>query len=365
MKAAVLYELNKPLVVEEVDIEHPKDGEVLVKLAASGVCHSDLSAITGVLKKPLPVILGHEGAGVVAEVGPGVKNVKVGDHVVISWIASCGQCAYCIEGKPRLCPSAAKVRAEGTLPDGTKRLSINGQTISHSGGVSSFAEYCVVAESSAIPIRKDAPLDKAALVGCAVLTGVGTALNGAKVQPGSTVAVIGAGGVGLNVIQGSQLAGAEKIIAVDLADSKLEMAKFFGATHTVNSGKVDPVQAIKGLTGGLGVDYVIEVIGLPQTVGLAFDSIKKGGSVTLIGMPDASVTWNMPILEMIRKEAIVQGSYYGNAVERVDIPKYMDLYMAGKLKLDELISKFYTLDEINTVFKDMEKGEIARGMIIL
>ncbi len=362
MKAAVFYEEHKPLVVEEVNIQPPQAGEVMVKLAASGVCHSDLSVIQGVLKKPVPNILGHEGAGVVVEVGLGVKNVQVGDHVVITWISACGKCAYCIAGKPRLCLDGGKVRAQGIMPDGTKRVSKDGQPIFTSGGVSTFAEYCVIAESCAIPIRKDAPLDKVALIACGVLTGVGAALNSANVQPGSTVAVIGCGGVGLNAIQGSQLAGAEKIIAVDLADSKLEMAKVFGATHIVNAGQTDVVLAIKDLTGGYGADYCIELIGIPATVGQAYNCLKKGGVAVLVGMQNAF--FSLPILETVRNEITIKGCYYGSVVERSDLPKYVDLYMAGKLKLDELISKVYTLDEINEAFYDMEHGDVARGMVV-
>lgn len=363
MKAAVLYGVNTPLVVEEVELQQPQAGEVLVKLAASGVCHSDLHVIIGDLKRPLPMILGHEGAGVVEEVGPGVKSVRPGDHVVIAWVASCGECAYCIEGKPHLCTTSAKHRFEGTMPDGTKRLSKDGQNISHFLGVSSFAQYAVVAESAAILIRKDVPLDKASLVGCGVLTGVGAAINTAKVRPGSTVAVIGTGGVGLNVIQGCQLAGAEKIIAVDLLDNKLEMAKIFGATHTVNAGIGDPIQKIKELTGGLGVDYAFEVVGKPQTVLQAFGSLKKGGTAVAVGVPTADAIGNIPLYSLIGEEKTLKGCWYGSGTPRVDIPKILDLYMAGKLKLDELVSKVYPLDEINAAFADLQYGEVARGII--
>src|SRR5712691_3917401 len=278
MKAAVLYEFKPPLRVEDVDLGNPKEGEVRVKIAASGVCHSDYSVIHGVLGAKLPAVLGHEGAGIVEEVGPRVTLVKPGDHVVLSVIANCGYCSFCVIGQPVLCDNLGRTLGRGTMLDGTTRLSKNGQTISQLAGLASFAQYVVVPEMTCIPIPDNVPLDKACLVGCGVMTGVGAAINTAKVEPGSSTVVIGCGGVGLNVIQGCALAGAGIIIAVDLMDNKLEYAKQFGATHTVNPSRQELVKTVRSLTEGRGADYAFEVIGLGKTIEQAYACTRQGGT---------------------------------------------------------------------------------------
>ncbi len=285
-KAVIVREWNKPLSVEEVEVESPRRGEVMVKIAACGVCHSDLSAANGTIPMPPPLVIGHEAAGVIEEVGEGVDDIAVGDHVVIVWIPMCGKCRYCVEGRPALCDMSAK--AVFTMPDGTSRLKDrDGNALNHFMGVSVMAEYATVHRDNVVKIDPEIPLDKAALVGCAVMTGVGAALNTAKVEAGSSVAVFGAGGIGLNVIQGAALAGAEKIIAVDLEDKKLEFAQQFGATHTINPGSDgDPVAKIKELTGG-GADYAFECIGVPEVIAQSYDAIRKGGTAVVVGVTRA------------------------------------------------------------------------------
>ena len=356
IKAAVLYERNTPLIVEEIDLDPPADGEVLVKIAGSGVCHSDLREITGAWKNLFvtpPCVLGHEGAGTVVEVGPGVTSVKAGDPVVLSWVPNCGTCYYCVTGLPHLCDRPFV---------GRSRLHKGSQRINNMVAVSSFAEYTVVHEAGAIPISPDVPLEKASLVGCCVTTGVGAVLNTAKVEAGSKVAVIGAGGVGLNVIQGAALSGAEMIIAVDIKENKLDYARQFGATHTINSTKEDPVKAIRELTGGRGTDYSFEVIGNPVTLVQALSSVRKRGTAVAVGQAPYDATISFPA-HLLFDEARLLGCSYGSARPRVDIPHLIDLIMDGKLKLDELITRVYPLEEINTAFEAMEKGEVARSII--
>jgi len=364
MKAAVFYEHNAPLKVENIDIDKPKRGEVLVKIAASGVCHSDLSVMNGtMLFPPPPAVLGHEGAGVVQEVGAEVSTVSPGDHVVLSWRPSCGKCSYCATGRPQLCQTSGMQILQGYLPDGTTRLHKGDLEIHHFTGVASFAEYAVVPESGVVKIRPDAPLDVAALVGCGVMTGVGAVINTAKVEPGASVAVIGCGGVGLNVVQGAVLAGAEKIIAVDLNPQKLEWAKLFGATHPVNPADGDPVSQVLNLTDGLGADYAFEVIGRADTAAQAYFSIRPGGMAVIVGVARADDMLTIPALTLLQEKTI-KGSLYGSARPSVDMPKLLDLYMSKKLKLDELVSRRIKLEQINEAFTWMEKGEVARSVIV-
>jgi len=361
MKAAVLYELNKPVVVEDIEMEGPKEGEIVVKVAATGVCHSCYHAVTGLLSVPLPAVLGDEGSGVVQEVGKGVSLVKPGDHVVLSWVPSCGHCIYCTQGYPNICLKA-RSNKHGLLFDGTTRFKKNGKPIHHFAWVASFAEYSVIPQESAIPIDKEIPLDKAALIGCSVTTGVCAATNTAQVHPGSSVVVFGAGGIGLNVIQGAVIAGAEKIIAVDLLDSKLEMARKFGATHTINAKASDPIDEIKSLTDGLGADYAFEAIGTRVTYEQTVRAIRNRGKAIWIGAPpleplslDAGlVFWG---------EKTVMGSNYGSARPRYDMPRLLALYRSGKLKLDELVTRTYRLEDVNKAFDDMLSGKVARGLI--
>jgi S-(hydroxymethyl)glutathione dehydrogenase/alcohol dehydrogenase len=348
------------LAIEELSLLPPRKGEVRVRYAASGVCHSDLHYIKGDRLHPMPVVLGHEGAGVVEEVGPGVTQAQPGDHVILSLVPACGQCSYCVRGQPNLC--SVRYRLRGTLPDGTTRLRKGNDEIKHFGGVSSFAEYGIVAETSLVKIAPDMPLDKAALVGCCVTTGVGAALWTARVEPGSSVAVIGCGGVGLNVIQGAALAGAERIMAIDVVPSKLEYAEVFGATHTINAQETDPVQAVRDLTAGEGADYAFEVIGLTQTAQQALLCTRRGGKAVIVGViPHGQQLSIDP--DFLHQDRMLLGCTYGSANIRAAMPKLMDLYMAKKLKLDELVSRTYRLEEINTAFAALEQGEVARSIL--
>ncbi|HEY8476804.1 MAG TPA: Zn-dependent alcohol dehydrogenase [Chloroflexota bacterium] len=364
MKAAVLHQVNSPLAIEEVQVDAPKHGEVLVRMAASGVCHSDLHVIKGDLAAPLPAILGHEGAGVVEAVGDGVTTVRPGDHVILLFRASCGRCRYCSLGRPALCGFGTQIRWSGRLADGTSRFRLGGQEIKHFAGVSSFAEYTVVPEQGVVPIRKDVPLDRAALVGCGVMTGIGAVVNAAKVEAGSSVLVIGAGGVGLNVVQGANLVSAEKIIVADVRDNKLEMARTFGATHCINAAQHDVVEAVKELTDGEGVDYAFEVIGNPTTIRQAFDATRKGGTAIIVGLAPMQAEMSLRPADFMLQEKTLKGTLYGSARPRVDMPRILDLYLAGKVKLDELITRRYSIEGINDAFQALERGEVARSVIV-
>jgi S-(hydroxymethyl)glutathione dehydrogenase/alcohol dehydrogenase len=361
MRAAVFYSLNEPFQVEEVELGAPRQGEVRVKLAASGVCHSDLSIQRGVLPMPPPRIIGHEGAGVVEEVGPGVKSVAPGDHVILCWMYPCGHCVECGRGRPAHCPVALGLLMTGGSADGSARFKVKGHDMPH--WVGSFAEATVVPETACVKIRNDAPLDKACLVGCGVMTGVGAVLNTAKVEPGASVAVFGAGGVGLNVIQGAVLAGAGRIIAVDLLDTKLKLAREFGATDAVNASSGDAASEIRGLTGGKGVDYAFEVIGSPKVIAQAFGSLARGGKVVVVGVPPFGSEVTLPAFPFSMEEKSVIGSYYGTPRFHYDMPRIIDLYMAGRLKLDQLVTKTFKLTEVNQALQAIEQGTVARGVI--
>ncbi|MBI1736721.1 MAG: Zn-dependent alcohol dehydrogenase [Candidatus Rokubacteria bacterium] len=362
--AAVLYEAGQKLQIREVDVAAPRAGEVLVRMVAGGVCHSDLHVMTGHLSAPLPAILGHEGAGVVAEVGPGVTSVRAGDHVIPLWRVSCGECEECTGGRPALCAAGLEIRRTGRLLDGTSRFSADGAEIKHFNGVSTFSAYSVIPERAVLKIPTDLPLDRAALLGCAVITGVGAVFNCAKVRPGSSVVVVGTGGVGLNVVQGAAMAGAEKIIAVDLLDRKLEFARQFGATHTVNASGGDAVAAVRELTGGRGVDYAFEVIGLPKTMRQAYDCLAKRGLAVIVGVSPFTAEVSVPVMTLVFEERMLTGSIYGSARPRHDIPKLIDLYRAGKLKLDELLTRSYPFKEINEAYEALERGEVARSVVV-
>ncbi|MGB6836182.1 MAG: Zn-dependent alcohol dehydrogenase [Dehalococcoidia bacterium] len=352
MKAAVLYEVNKPLVIEEIDIDEPGPGQVMVKTVSSGVCHSDLHFIEGLWPTELPVVLGHEAAGVVERVGEGVTYVQPGDHVVMNFIPFCGTCRFCQTGRPVLCTQGRG--SPEHLHKGDQRINV---FIS----VSSFAERVVAPESGVVRVREDAPLDKLGIMGCAVATGVGAVLNTAKVEAGSSVAVIGLGGVGLNVVQGAALAAADPIIAVDVLDRKLEMAEGFGATHFVNASKDNPVKAVRALTGG-GADYAFEVIGNPEAISQAFDMVHAGGEAIMVGLSPFGSKTSIDTRGLL-SEKVLRGCSYGSIRPRVDIPRFIDLYMAGRLKLDELISRTYPLEGINEAFAAMKAGEVARSII--
>jgi S-(hydroxymethyl)glutathione dehydrogenase/alcohol dehydrogenase len=362
VKAAVLYELGGRLEVEDVELADPKEGEVLVKVAASGVCHSDISVIDGVIPFPLPAVLGHEGAGVVESVGPGVDQIQPGDHVIFSFIPACGQCFYCLRGKSNLCEPA--LRLGGNLYDGTSRLTNGkGASINHFSSSSCFAEYTVVPQQGAIKIDPDVPLDVVALIGCCVTTGVGAVFNTAKVEPGSSVAVFGCGGVGLSIVQGAAISGANPVIALDLWEERLDLAKELGATHTINASTEDGTRQIRELTDGKGVDYAFEAIGNPDTFSQAYRSIHWGGTCVCVGVPaaDARLTFDS---RLIMQERTIKGSLYGSSNPRVDFPNLVALYSAGKLKLDPMITGRFPLERINVAFEDLRKGVGARSVVV-
>ncbi len=362
-RAAVLFAPGEKLQIREVDVEPPRAGEVLIRMMAAGVCHSDLHVMTGHLYAPLPAVLGHEGAGVVADVGPGVTSVRPGDHVIPLWRLSCGECRYCTDGRPALCPAGTEIRMTGHLLDGTTRLKLDDEEIKHFAGVSSFAEYAVIPEKAVLKIPDDLALDRAALFGCAVITGVGAAINAARVKPGSSVAVFGAGGIGLNIIQGAALAGAGKIIAVDLLENKLDYARQFGATHTVNASTGKTVEQIRTLTGGQGVDYAFEAIGLPVTMRQAYDTLAKRGMAVIVGVTPMTTEVSVPVMSLVFEERVLTGSVYGSSRPRIDIPRLIDLYRMGKLKLDELLTRTYPFEQINEAYDALERGEVARSVV--
>lgn len=363
IQAALLLEAGQPFIIEELTLQEPRAGEVLVKIAASGVCHSDYHVQTGTTRHPMPCVCGHEGAGVVEAVGPNVSRVRVGDHVVLSWAPDCGHCFYCLNGQPNLCETFTAPIWAGTMLDGTPRLSYRGQPVYHYCGLASFAEYAVVPQESCIPIRKDVPLAVASLVGCAVATGVGAALYTAAVRPGESVVIYGAGGIGLNILQGAVLCGASTLIAVDTNQTKMQMARDFGATHALLAGP-DALDAIRDLTGGRGADHVFEAVGLPAVQEAAFEAVRPGGTLTLVGLSPMGSGTNLPGAVITRQEKVIRGSYYGSVNAHRDFPLFIDLYMNGQLKLDQMVSHQYALEDINQAYADMLSGEVARGVIV-
>lgn len=361
MKAAVLRAYGAPLSIEDIEIDPPKENEVLVRVVASGICHSDYSVIHGKLRSPLPVVLGHEGAGIVEEVGPGVTNVKVGDPIVASLSPSCGQCPMCREGKPNLCFECSKVLRDATQIDGTTRLHKDGERIYQLTALGSFAEYMVIPAGSAIKVRDDASLETVCLVGCGVTTGVGAALNTVDIKPGESVAVIGCGGVGLSIIQGARIAGANPIVAIDPVQEKRDLALSLGATHAVDPFNEDTPKAIRALTGQ-GVHYAFEALGRAETILQAYALLRPSGQAVVVGVPNLREPIAMPVAGFFAEKEI-RGSAYGSCVPRRDIPKYVDFYKSGELKLDEMITRRIGLDEINSALDAMGRGEGARTVI--
>jgi S-(hydroxymethyl)glutathione dehydrogenase/alcohol dehydrogenase len=358
MQAAVLHEPNTPLVIEDVDLEAPRAGEARVRITATGLCHTDLHGIRGHRAQSLPIILGHEGAGVVEAVGPSVADLRPGDHVIFSFRPNCGRCANCARGVTVLCSGRPADRQ--LMIDGTSRVSLRGQPLFVFARLGTFAEQVVVPAEQAIPVRQDVPQEVAALIGCSVTTGVCAVTNAANVQPGDRVAVFGCGGVGLNVIQGARLVSAGQIIAVDLLDAKLALAREFGATHTVNAGRQDAVAAVRELSGG-GVDVAFEAIGLPLTVEQALECVRPGGMAVVAGIPPRGSRPSFEASELVLQQKTLKGTSSGSAQPRVDIPRMVDLYQSGTLRLDELVSRRYRLEEINLGFEPLEQGEMTRG----
>ena len=361
--AAVLHEFKTPFVVEDVELEPPRANEVRVEMVSSGVCHSDLHIANGDIPVTLPIVCGHEGAGVVAEVGSGVSRVSVGDHAVLSWVASCGACSYCSSGYPALCETTIGPSYAGHLHDGTSRFrDRDGSPISHHLMVSSFSRDVVVPESAVIPVPSDVALEPLALVGCAVATGVGAAVNTANVQLGDSVAVIGCGGVGLNAIQGARLRGAGRVIAVDVSEQKLESSRRFGATDTVDAHKEDSVEALKSMTNGRGVDVAIEAIGNPDTVTAAVRSLRRGGTAVQVGIGPFGATVSVE-MSLLLDERKLLGCYYGSLRPAYDIPRYIELYRRGLLLVDELITAEIEQYQINDAFELFEQGIGIRSLV--
>ncbi|MGD6777709.1 Zn-dependent alcohol dehydrogenase [Sutcliffiella horikoshii] len=349
MKAAVMTGVGTPLEIQDVELAQPKANEVLVKIGATGVCHSDLNAL-GDKTTPKPTILGHEGAGIVAAVGPNVTKVKVGDKVALSWAPYCGTCEFCVTGNVHLCETAFGPMFEGTLLDGTSRLSKDGETIYHNSLLSTFAEYAVVTELSCVKIPEAMPLAQASLIGCGVATGYGAAVHAAKVTPGSTVAVFGIGGVGVNAIQGARIAGAAKIIACDMKQANLEIAKKFGATHTIDVAEQNADEALKELTGGYGVHFAIDCSGHTGATESAWKGTRKGGTVVVVGAFNPAAALQLPAGGFHRVGKILKGSFYGDTQPYRDFPTIAQLYLDGKFMLDELILGRIHLDDINQAF---------------
>jgi S-(hydroxymethyl)glutathione dehydrogenase/alcohol dehydrogenase len=362
MRASVLFEQRKPLAVEELELAPPRAGEVRVRMSASGVCHSCLHAADGSWKGvPVPIVLGDEGSGVVEELGAGVDTLARGDHVILSWAPTCGRCHYCVIGRPNLCE--ARKPGRGVLLDGTTRMSLRGAPVYQYGHVGTYASVSVVPESCAIPIDKRMPLELAALIGCSVMTGVGAVINTAAVPAGASMAVFGVGGVGLNVVQGGALVAAHPIIAVDVKKTKLDHAQALGATHAVDASRDEPAAAIRRMTR-LGADYTFVAVGDARAVTQAIDALAPGGTCVLIGVPETGATVPLDPRTLVTAERVVRGSSYGGARTREDLPRMVNLYLAGKLRIDELVTRRYALDEANEGFRALAAGELARGLIV-
>lgn len=364
IQAALITAPHQPIQIETLELDPPRAGEVLVRVAACGVCHSDYHLITGATKHPLPVVPGHEGAGIVEAVGDGVTHLKPGDHVVLNWAPNCGHCFYCLRGKPNLCDTFVGPVWDGVMLDGTPRLKWKGQPVYHFSALAAFAEYTVVPQETCVVVRRDVPLSVAALVGCAVTTGVGAVLYSANVQAGDRVAVFGCGGVGLSVIMGAQLAGAQQIIAIDRVPAKLDLARCFGATDTINAATIDAIEAVRHLTEERGADVTFEAVGVPQLQADCVEAVRPGGKAVLVGLSAMGSSTPLSGAKIVRQEKTVIGSYYGTAHTARDFPFLLDLYAAGKLDLDALVSRTYRLSEINEAFAAMLAGEVARSVIV-
>jgi S-(hydroxymethyl)glutathione dehydrogenase / alcohol dehydrogenase len=363
MKAAVLYEPNTPLQIVDLQQQGPQAGEARVRVKAAGICHSDWHIMNGDWQLPLPMVLGHEAAGIVEEVGAGATNVKSGDHVIFSFRPQCGRCLYCSLGRSILCDGHKSAR--WTMLDGTHRLTHKGQNINQMARIGTFSESVVCPAEMLVPIRKEMPWPQAALCGCCVPTGVGAVTSCARVEAGASVLVIGCGGVGLNVVQGARLAGAGMIVACDLLDSKLGYAKEFGATHTVNGKQDNIVERARELTQGRGVDYAFDAIGGEQTTLQILDAIRPGGVAVIVGMAAMAVRAPVTPYMMALQEKTLKGTMYGSVRPPIDFPRLVDLYLDGRLKLDQLVSRTYKLEEINEGFTAMRTGQVARGVVVL
>ena len=371
MKAAVLraqglprpYATTHPMLIEEVELDPPGPGEVLIEIVGAGLCHSDLSTIENQRPRPLPIIIGHEGAGIVREVGAGVERLKPGDHAVSVFVSSCGECRYCFRGRPNICPSSFSARAAGTLTSGAKRLrDADGQSINHNSGLSLFAQYAVVMQNSLVKIDADIPLEDAAIFGCAVMTGAGAVINTAQLRPGEEVAIVGLGGVGMSALLAAVAAGAERIIAIDTSAAKLELARSWGATDTWLATDAGCVAAVRDATAG-GVDTVIETAGSIPALELAYAITARGGSTISAGLPNVNAKFSYLHAALVSEERSIRGSYMGSCVPQRDIPLLLGLYRRGKLPIQQLRTGFISLDEINIGFDRLSDGTVLRQIL--
>ncbi len=370
-RAAVLHEMmqprpyaqSKPMVIEELDLDPPGPGEVMLRIRAAGLCHSDLSTINGDRPRAMPMVLGHEAAGEVVEVGPGGSDLKVGDHVIVVFVPSCGHCNPCQEGRPALCEPGAKANAAGTLTSGAIRLKRNGKPVFHHVGVSAFSEYAVLARGSLVKIDKSLPFEAAALFGCAVVTGAGAVINTAKVQPGTSTAIVGLGGVGLMSMLALRLSGARQIIAIDMIDDKLKLAKQLGATHTFRAGDPTIVEQVKDISAG-GVDFAFGMASSVKALELAYKITRRGGTTVTASLPHPSHQMQVPASNFVAEERTLKGSYVGGCVPSRDIPRFISLYQQGLLPVDRLMSDRITLDQINEGFDKLAEGVTVRQILL-
>jgi alcohol dehydrogenase len=371
IKAAVLHEIgrsrpyaeSRPLVLEDLDLDPPGEGEVRVRIKAAGLCHSDLSVINGDRPRPTPMALGHEAAGIVEALGRGVSDLKPGDHVVMAFVPSCGHCLPCMSGRPALCEPGAAANGAGTLISGARRLRLNGREVNHHLGVSAFAECAVVARQSLVKIDPSLPLDEAALFGCAVLTGVGAVVNTARMPLGAVAAVVGLGGVGLNALLAAQAAGARAVLAVDLHDDRLALARQLGATATFNAGAPDCVEAARAATAG-GVDFAFEMAGSVRAMDLAYRITRRGGTTVSAGLSHPDHDFVLKHVSLVAEERCIKGSYLGSCVPLRDIPRYIALYQQGRLPVDRLLSDRIRLENINAGFDRLHDGKAIRQVVI-
>ncbi len=371
IRAAVLRQMglarpyveSKPLAIEEVELDPPGPGEVLVRVAAAGLCHSDLSVIDGARPRPLPMVLGHEGAGVVEQVGEGVSDLAPDDHVVFIFMPSCGTCLPCMEGRPALCERGAAANGAGTLLSGARRLHRDGERYHHHIGVSCFAERTVVSRRSLVKVDRAVPLPEAALFGCAVMTGVGAVVNTARLRPGSSVAVVGLGGVGLNALLGARMAGARRIVGVDRVPAKLDLARQLGATDAFDAREPDCVARIREATEG-GVDYAFEAVGSVQAMEMAYAITRRGGETVSSGLSHPDHRFAIQHVNLVAEEKTIRGSYIGSGVPNRDIPRYLDLYRQGRLPVDRLMSERIALEDINGAFDRLADGATVRQLVI-
>jgi len=370
-RAAVLHALDKiapfadsrPLAIEEIELDPPGPGEVLVKMTAAGLCHSDLSVITGVRPRPVPMALGHEASASVVQVGSGVHDLKPGDQVVLVFVPSCGHCLPCMEGRPALCEPGAEANGKGALLSGERRLHLGGQDVHHHMGISAFAEHAVVSRRSCVKIEQDIDPVEAALFGCAVLTGVGAVVNTAQVQPGQSTAIVGLGGVGMCSLLGAAAAGAKDIVAIDLHDSKLAKAKELGATFTVNARDPDAIAKVKEATRG-GVDFAFEMAGVVAAMELSYRITKRGGTTVTASLPHPQHQWPLQQVSLVAEERTVKGSYIGSCVPGRDVPRYVGLYLAGRLPVNKLLGERLALADINRGFDRLDAGESMRDLVV-